>query len=311
MKANLEGKVAIITGASSGIGAQSAKQLAAEGAAVVLTGRREERLAQVASAIRAANGRAAVLAGDMASEAFCGRLVQFAMDTFGQVDILVCSAGMALRKGGGQYFLPVLRRYAQQPQFICHIGLGAGKLRRDFFLRNAMDLHKPRYGLCLLKHIEVFSLDVFDYCKVSRFFAVGVYRDAGHPLKTQKPRRTQSSLPCHKLIYSAALHAPHRKRLYYAVLSYGVRKTAYGVLREKSARLRGIGHYFVRRQHKYTLAPCGCLLSLQFRCRLFFAVRFRRCLPCFLKKQNSCHFHIPPLFLYIQNTTGNVKYSRN
>lgn len=97
MNANLAGKAAIITGASSGIGAQSAKQLAAEGAAVVLTGRREEKLLQVASEIRAANGNAAVLAGDMADEAFCGRLVQFAVETFRQVDILVCSAGMALR----------------------------------------------------------------------------------------------------------------------------------------------------------------------------------------------------------------------
>ena len=97
MNTNLVGKVAIITGASSGIGAQSAKQLAAEGAAVVLTGRRKERLLQVASEIQAANGCAAVLAGDMGDETFCSRLVQFAVDTFQQVDILVCNAGMALR----------------------------------------------------------------------------------------------------------------------------------------------------------------------------------------------------------------------
>lgn len=97
MDAKLTGKTAIITGASSGIGAQSAKQLAAEGASVVLTGRREERLRQIASDIRAANGRAAVLAGDLSSDVFCSRLVQFAVDTFQQVDILVCSAGMALR----------------------------------------------------------------------------------------------------------------------------------------------------------------------------------------------------------------------
>ena len=97
MNTNLVGKVAIITGASSGIGAQSAKQLAAEGAAVVLTGRRKERLLQVASEIQAANGCAAVLAGDMGDETFCSRLVQFAVDTFQQVDIVVCNAGRALR----------------------------------------------------------------------------------------------------------------------------------------------------------------------------------------------------------------------
>lgn len=97
MNAQLQGKVAIVTGATSGIGAQSARQLAAEGAAVVLTGRREDRLEQAADQIRSAGGRAAILAGDMADGAFCNRLVQFTLDTFGQVDILVCSAGMALR----------------------------------------------------------------------------------------------------------------------------------------------------------------------------------------------------------------------
>ena len=97
MNAQLNGKVAIVTGASSGIGAQSARQLAAEGAAVVLTGRREEKLRQVAGDIQSAGGQAAVLAGDMASPEFCGRLVRFTLDTFHQVNILVCSAGMALR----------------------------------------------------------------------------------------------------------------------------------------------------------------------------------------------------------------------
>lgn len=97
MNAQLREKVAIVTGATSGIGAQSARQLAAEGAAVVLSGRREDRLETVALEIRAAGGRAALLAGDMADGDFCRRLVQFAADAFGRVDILVCSAGMALR----------------------------------------------------------------------------------------------------------------------------------------------------------------------------------------------------------------------
>lgn len=97
MNTHLDGKVAIVTGASSGIGAQSAKQLAAEGAAVVLTGRREENLRRIAAEITENKGRAAVLAGDLADEAFCGKLVQFTVDSFQRLDILVCSAGMALR----------------------------------------------------------------------------------------------------------------------------------------------------------------------------------------------------------------------
>lgn len=97
MNAQLQQKTAVVTGATSGIGAQSARQLAAEGAAVVLTGRREDRLEEVAAEIRSAGGRAAVLAGDMADGDFCRRLIRFAEETFHRVDILVCSAGMALR----------------------------------------------------------------------------------------------------------------------------------------------------------------------------------------------------------------------
>lgn len=97
MDTKLKGKVAIVTGASSGIGAASARQLAAEGAAVVLTGRRQELLKQIAGEIETGGGTAAVLSGDMADEAFCHQLVEFTVDTFQHVDILVCNAGMALR----------------------------------------------------------------------------------------------------------------------------------------------------------------------------------------------------------------------
>lgn len=97
MNTGLQEKTAIITGASGGIGAQSARQLAAEGAAVVLTGRREERLLRTAEEIRSSGGRAAVLAGDLTDTSFCGALVRFAAERFRQVNILVCAAGMASR----------------------------------------------------------------------------------------------------------------------------------------------------------------------------------------------------------------------
>ena len=98
METKLQGKVAIVTGASSGIGAATAKSLAREGAKVLLTARRQERLEALAAEIRELGGDAACLAGDMASAAFCDELVKFAVQVFGAVHILVCSAGMALRE---------------------------------------------------------------------------------------------------------------------------------------------------------------------------------------------------------------------
>ena len=97
METNLNGKVAIVTGASSGIGAETAKELAKEGAKVVLTARRRERLMEIASEIAAIGGKTAVLEGDMEDERFCSELVNYTVRSFGKVDILVCNAGMALR----------------------------------------------------------------------------------------------------------------------------------------------------------------------------------------------------------------------
>ena len=83
MEALLKNKTAIITGATSGIGREIAIQFAKEGANVVVTGRREENLISLTEEIRPFGG--------------CAYLFHFALDTFGRVDILVCSAGMASR----------------------------------------------------------------------------------------------------------------------------------------------------------------------------------------------------------------------
>ena len=94
----LKGKTAIITGASSGIGAESARMLAAEGANVLITARREENLVRLSNEIREAGGSCSYLAGDIGDPALAEELVKKAVADFGAVDILVCSAGMALRK---------------------------------------------------------------------------------------------------------------------------------------------------------------------------------------------------------------------
>jgi short-subunit dehydrogenase len=89
----LDGRVAAITGASSGIGLACAEQLARAGVAVVLGARRADRLAQAVSRIRQANGRAEAVTMDVTVEADVARLVHHAQATFGALDICICNAG--------------------------------------------------------------------------------------------------------------------------------------------------------------------------------------------------------------------------
>jgi NAD(P)-dependent dehydrogenase (short-subunit alcohol dehydrogenase family) len=89
----LSGEVAIVTGASSGIGAATARKLALRGAAVVLAARRADLLEAQAEAIRSAGGQALAVPTDVADRAQLARLAQRAAATFGRVDILVNNAG--------------------------------------------------------------------------------------------------------------------------------------------------------------------------------------------------------------------------
>lgn len=89
---DLSGKVAIITGASRGIGEAIAQAYAQAGAALVLTSRKLENVGPVADAINAAGGRALALAAHAGDEAAAQQVVQAALDAYGRVDILVNNA---------------------------------------------------------------------------------------------------------------------------------------------------------------------------------------------------------------------------
>ena len=89
----LTDKVAIITGASSGIGAAAARLFAREGAAVVVTARREAELLALVAAIEAEGGRAVAVPGDIRDEALAERLVKTAVERFGGLDIALNNAG--------------------------------------------------------------------------------------------------------------------------------------------------------------------------------------------------------------------------
>ncbi len=93
---DFEGRVALVTGATSGIGAACARELAARGARVMLTGRSPERGAGVLEALRVAGGEGAFVAGDLRDRDFCVRAVAETLERFGSLDALVNSAGISI-----------------------------------------------------------------------------------------------------------------------------------------------------------------------------------------------------------------------
>ncbi|MEW7865152.1 SDR family oxidoreductase [Aeromonas diversa] len=96
----LSNKVAIITGASSGIGRASARLFAQEGAQLVVGGRRQAELDALVEEISLSGGQAVSLAGDVRSEAYARALVALAVDRFGGLDIAFNNAGTTGAVGG-------------------------------------------------------------------------------------------------------------------------------------------------------------------------------------------------------------------
>src|SRR3546814_2795793 len=96
---NLKGRVAIVTGGSSGLGVQFAHTLAAAGADVVLAARRVEKLREVASAVESSTGRRCLtVATDVSRPEDCTALVSQAAGELGDVHVLVNNAGISRTK---------------------------------------------------------------------------------------------------------------------------------------------------------------------------------------------------------------------
>ncbi len=91
---NIQDKVVVITGASSGIGAETAKVLASKGARLVLGARRKDRLFRVVGELRESGGTALAEPTDVTRFDEVQRLAQFALDAFGEIDVLVNCAGI-------------------------------------------------------------------------------------------------------------------------------------------------------------------------------------------------------------------------
>ena len=90
----LAGKVAVVTGASSGMGKEIVTLFAKEGASVVAVARRKERLEELAASLADEEGKVAVYPGDISSKDVNEAMIDFAVEQFGKLDILVNNAGI-------------------------------------------------------------------------------------------------------------------------------------------------------------------------------------------------------------------------
>jgi len=103
---NLNGKIAWITGAGSGIGRAAAMALASEGATVVLTGRRKQPLDEVARTVKVNGGNAFVQTGDLTRATTASRVAKAIQTKLGRIDILVNNAGVNILKRSWQELQP-------------------------------------------------------------------------------------------------------------------------------------------------------------------------------------------------------------
>jgi NAD(P)-dependent dehydrogenase (short-subunit alcohol dehydrogenase family) len=112
----LDGRVAVVTGASSGLGAGFAVALAEAGADVVLGARRTDRLAKVSAEVVALGRRALPVATDVTDPAQCTALVDAAMGHFGKVNVLVNNAGVG-------YAVPAIKEHPDQFRRVIDVNL--------------------------------------------------------------------------------------------------------------------------------------------------------------------------------------------
>jgi short-subunit dehydrogenase len=139
MARRLDGKVALITGASSGIGAAMAREFVRRGAHVVLTARRWERLEALALELRARGRQAVVVQCDVTVDGELERAVAQALDDLGRIDYVVANAGFGVAGWFHRRSLDDYRRQMETNVF--------GVLRTAFATREALEMSRGCFAI--------------------------------------------------------------------------------------------------------------------------------------------------------------------
>ena len=171
----LEGKVALVTGASRGIGCAIARALLDEGAHTFLVSRRREAVRKLAAAWNAAGGRAEALSADVTREREVNRLIARVKKRSGRLDILINNAGVFTYKPFGKTTLEDWRSNIDTNltgTFLC--------------TRAALPLLKRKRGGHILNIISVAGREAFENCSAycaSKFGALGLSRVLAEELR--------------------------------------------------------------------------------------------------------------------------------
>ena len=197
----LQGKVAWVTGAGSGIGRAGALELAKAGAEVVLSGRRASQLEDVAAEIVAAGGKAARVALDVADKAAVAEAAAYILTRYGAVDILVNSAGINLpnrfwKNLTPESFADIVTINLNGALYCTHAVLPAMRARRDGLIINVSSwagrfetyLTGPAYNAS--KHaLAALTLSLNDEECVNGIRACVIYPgEVATPILKQRPK---------------------------------------------------------------------------------------------------------------------------
>ncbi len=183
---SLDGRVVIVTGASSGLGASTARVVAAAGADVVLAARRVDRLEETAQAVRDAGRRVLAVPTDVADPEQCTALVTAAVAEFGEVHGLVNNAGIGTA-------VPATRETPEQFQQVLTVNLNG-----TYWCAQAFGRVAPR-GSAIVNVASVLGLAPFDMPQAayasSKAAVLGLTRDLAKQWGTRKGIRVNAVAP--------------------------------------------------------------------------------------------------------------------